>query len=77
MLENGTWMGALGEVQSGVVDTWAINAFVTLERHTNGFQFVTPFMIEKYGALMLRHDPLFTIDINSVTAGIDLLVYCK
>jgi hypothetical protein len=75
LLENGTWTGGLGQMQSGIVDMWAGNAFVTLERSNNGFIYTTPYFIDKYGALMKRPTEMFSIDTKSVTAGIDLPVY--
>jgi hypothetical protein len=74
-LENGTWTGALGQLQSGIVDIWALDAFVTLERIENGFIYTTPVSIEKFGALMKRQTKMFSIETKSVTAGIGLSVY--
>jgi hypothetical protein len=75
LLENGTWTNALGELQSGIVDIWAVDASVTLLRSENGFIYATPFIIEKYGALMKRPTEIFSIETKSVTAGIGLSVY--
>jgi hypothetical protein len=75
LLENGTWTGSLGQLQSGVVDIWAGDAFVTLERSNAGFIYTTPYFIDKYGALMKRPTEMFEIDTKSVTAGIGLSVY--
>jgi hypothetical protein len=76
LLENGTWTGALGQLQSGIVDMWAINAFVTLERSTSGLLFTTPYIMENYGTLMKRQTTtMFSIETKSVTAGIDISAY--
>jgi hypothetical protein len=71
--KNGTWTDALGLLQSGIVDMWATSAFVTLERNSD-FIYTTPFTMEKYGALMKRQTG-FDVNINSVTAGIDVTIY--
>jgi hypothetical protein len=62
LVENGTWTGALCQMQSGVADMWATDASVTLER-TKGFHLTTLYMIGKYGALMKRQTS-FSIDIK-------------
>jgi hypothetical protein len=74
-LENGTFTGALGQLQSGIVDMWAANAFVTFEYSSGGFIYTTPYIIDKYGALMKRQTEMFSIETKSVTAGIGLSVY--
>jgi hypothetical protein len=74
-LENGTWTGVLGQLQSGIVDIWAADAFVTLERSNAGFIYTTPYVIDKYGALMKRQTTMLSIETKSVTAGIGLSVY--
>jgi hypothetical protein len=72
--ENGTWTGALGALQSGVVDIFASNILMTLERQ-HDFHYTNAFTIDKYAALLKRQTDLFEIDINSLTVGIDLSVY--
>jgi hypothetical protein len=74
-LENGTWTGVLGQLQSGIVDIWASSSFVTLERSNAGFIYTTSHIIDKYGALMKRQTTMFSIETKSVTAGIGLSVY--
>jgi hypothetical protein len=74
LLDNGTWTDALGQLQSGTIDTWSSSAYLTSLRATNGFVYTTPYVIEKYGALMKRQTKL-TIDVESFTAGIDSRVY--
>jgi hypothetical protein len=52
----------------------ATDAYVTLERN-EGFLYTTPFMIEKYAAIMERQTNGFTVDIQGLTAGINVGVY--
>src|SRR5689334_11019220 len=61
-------------MQSGIMDLWATDAYMTLERSKN-FLYPTPFVIEKYGALMKRQKKTFYIDIDGLTAGIEGDVY--
>jgi hypothetical protein len=73
--ENRTWTDmALGELQNGIADMWATDTYVTLEE-SNTFLFTTPFMMEKYAALMERQTNGFIVDIKGLTAGIDVGVY--
>lgn len=72
--QNGTWTGALGLLQSGTVDMWAVDALFTSERNRD-FLFTTPYSIERYGALMKRPEVEFAIDIDGMTAGIDRSIY--
>jgi hypothetical protein len=65
----------LGQLQSGIVDIWAMPATLNLKRSSNGFHFTTPFMNNKYGALMKRPMEMFEIDTKGLTAGIGLNVY--
>jgi hypothetical protein len=74
-LENGTWTGGLGQLQSGIVDVWVESALMDLQRSTNRFIYTTPFLINKYGALMKRPTEVFSSDTKCVTAGIGLSVY--
>ena len=71
---NGTWSEALGLLQSGIVDMWADDAYVTLER-SEDFIYTTPFAIERYGALMKRQEKVFYIESDGLTAGIRFDVY--
>jgi hypothetical protein len=73
-LENGTYTGALGLLQAGIIDMWAMDARITLARSEN-FLLTTPFNLEKFGALMKRQNPSVFIDWTSLTAGIDIEVY--
>jgi hypothetical protein len=72
-LENGTWTGPLGQIQSGHIDTFTVNAYITLERF-DSFLFTTPYVIEKYAVLMKRPNKFF-IDYDSLTVYIDASVY--
>ena len=74
LLDNGTWTGTLGQLQSGIIDTWAVGTFVTLER-SSSFIYTSPYIIDKYGALMKRQTTTFAIETKSVTAGIRLTIY--
>ncbi len=71
-LPNGTWTAALGLLQSGTVDTWSGASFLTPDRSSD-FLYPTPFIMEKYGALLRR--PTTFIDINVVTAGLVPWIY--
>src|SRR3569832_346250 len=71
---NGTWNGNLGLLQSGIVDMWVDDAYMTLER-SKDFLFTTPFSMTKYGALMKRQKKVFYIESDGLTAGIYLNVY--
>jgi hypothetical protein len=71
---NRTWSDNLGQLQSGVVDMWAADATMSVERYDD-FLYTTPFALSKYAAVMKRPIPTFYIDINSVTAGIDFKTY--
>src|SRR5689334_22825088 len=72
--ENGTWTGTLGLVQRGIVDMWATGADFTMERNQD-FLYTTPFAVEKYAALMRRPAGTFVINMDSLTATIDVSVY--
>jgi hypothetical protein len=74
LLENGTFTEALEQLHSGIVDMWATDARMTLQRHEH-FLFTTPFNLEKYAALMKRQNPTIFIDWMVLTAGIDIEVY--
>jgi hypothetical protein len=73
-IANGTWTSALGLVQSGYVDMWATDAYMTSTRF-DSFLFTTPFTIEKYAALMKRPIEQFAINYNTLTASIHASVY--
>jgi hypothetical protein len=64
----------LGELQSGYADMWATDTYVTSDK-SETFLFTTPFMMEKYAALMERQPESFTVDIKGLTAGIDIWFY--
>jgi hypothetical protein len=74
LFNNGTWTGVLGEIQSGVADMWDMDAYITLKRSAS-FLFTTAYMFDKYGALMERQVDTFYIDVNGLTADINVEVY--
>jgi hypothetical protein len=74
VFDNGTWTGVLGQLQSGIADMWAKKAYVALAR-SRSFLYTTPFTYEKYGALMERQVDKFYIDVNSLTAGVNMEIY--
>jgi hypothetical protein len=61
-------------LQSGLVDIGVSDAVYTLERGES-FLFTTPISIERYGALMKRQKGAFAIDVDSLTAGVDLDIH--
>jgi hypothetical protein len=74
-LENGTWMGVLGKLQSGLIDTSATSVFLSLQR-SESFLFTTPFTMEKYAVLMKRPtNSLFDVNLTGLTAGIGARIY--
>jgi hypothetical protein len=73
-LPNGSWTGALGLLQSGVVDTLAIDSYVTYDR-SDTFDYATPFILERCGALMKRQEKSVSINIDSITAGMHAFAY--
>ncbi len=61
-------------LQSGEIHMWSSEAILTEER-CDHFLFTTPFMMEKYAALMKRQTTSFDVDIDGITAGIGVNVY--
>jgi hypothetical protein len=73
-LSNGSWTGALGQLQSGIIDIWA-SLFTIIPDRFDQFLCTTPMMATQYAALMLRPRHFIDINTNGLLAGIDISVY--
>src|SRR3569832_15264 len=73
-LHNGTWTGAYGMLQSGIVDTWASYIALT-EEVANDFLYSMPFVSQRYGLLMKRNYAEVNINMHGVFGGFQLDVY--
>src|SRR3569832_1072955 len=71
--QNGTWTGTFGVLQSGIIDIFVSDSVITPERQRD-FLYTNVFYIEKYAALLKRQTEIF-VDMNSLTACIDVSVY--
>jgi hypothetical protein len=71
--KNGTWTGALGELQSGDMDILVTYTIMSLEQ-SKDFKFTTPINIQRYAAIMKRQTPMY-IDIDSLFASVDITIY--
>jgi hypothetical protein len=71
---NGTWTGALGLMQSATIDTLSTASYMTLKKNID-FTYTTPFVVEKYAALMKRHTTGVYVDIDSLGAGVEFMIY--
>ncbi len=74
-LDNGTYTGALGELQGGKVDTWMMPAYLLLDRFDD-FLFTSPYADSPYSALISRerHEMVF-VRFDGLLADINLSVY--
>jgi hypothetical protein len=73
-LSNGTWTDALGLLYDGNVDMLTVGTPVTLDGY-NDFLYTTPFIVQKYSALMKRQTGALSIHVNGLTGGIDVSIY--
>jgi hypothetical protein len=71
---NGSYSGVMGEIQNGLIDTWAtyVLAEATTAEH---FLYTNTFASERYAFAMLRESNVMDFNFNGLVAGIGALSY--